>query len=238
MERTCFPKSSQKLDTLLPEKVVKQLKKWTYNSNFHFMNEIFRYRGWLKKTYDKYRDLNLIISKDDKPSNAKYLMSWVPSTAMREAPSKLDNWPAHLRYIFGPTNPQASKAVVISPFDSHSGRTMQIVWTARVKGKKKGSARRAVAKTKRPKDRKDHRGEEPEFVTIWKGRFGVVLCDEGHKIRYVMTKIHASLHQLEAKVDWLLTATPIMNSSTVGSNLNIDLKIVTDGRRRISLVVW
>ena len=81
------------------------------------------YNQWVKKIYHKYHDLNSIISNDDKPSDAKYLMNWVSSTAMREAPNKLDNWPAHLRYIFDPTNPQASKAVIISPFDSHSGCT-------------------------------------------------------------------------------------------------------------------
>ena len=183
------------------------------------------FNQWVKKIYDKYHDLNLIISNDDKPSDAKYLMSWVSSTAMREAPIKLDNWPAHLRYIFDPANPQASKAVIVSPFDSHSGRTIETVWTARVRTNKKGSAaHRAVAKTKRRQDPEDHLDEEPEFVTKWKGRFGVVLCDEGHKVRHVMTKLHASLHQLEAKVNWFLTATPIMNSSMVRSHLHINLK--------------
>lgn len=195
------------------------------------------YNQWVKKIYDNYHDLNLIISNDDKPSDAKYLLNWVSSTAMREAPIKLDNWPAHLRYIFDHTNPEASKAVIISPFDSHSGRTMNTVWTASTSGvrtKKKRSARQAIAKTK---DRKDHPGEEPLFVTKWRGRFGVVLCDEGHKIRHIVTKIHASIHQLEAKVNWLLTATPIMNTSMVRSHPHINLKMVTDGRCRISLVV-
>ena len=49
------------------------------------------YNQWVKKIYDKYHDLNLIISNDHKPSDAKYIMNWVSSTAMREAPNKLDN---------------------------------------------------------------------------------------------------------------------------------------------------
>ena len=85
--------------------------------------------------------------------------------------------------------------------------------------------RQAKSRTKR---RGRHHDEEPIFKTKWKGCFGIVICDEGHHIRHVHTKIHASMTQLEAKVYWFLTATPIMNTALVGIPLHTNLKLDTD----------
>ncbi len=52
----------------------------------------------------------------------------------------------------------------------------------------------------------------------------MVLVDEGHKVRHVLTKIHSSLAQLEAKINWFLTATPVMNTAFVGTRPHINLK--------------
>lgn len=184
---------------------------------------------WVDKIFHNYQDLTLIISNDDKPSDAKFLKNWVSSTAMREAPHKLDNWPDHLRYVFNINDSRASKVVIISPFDSHSARTMDVTYrkpyavpTEKVAGRRR-RARRAVAS--RTKAHKDHQGEVPVFTTKWKGRFSVVICDEGHRVRHVMTKIHASIQQLGAKIYWFFTATPVMNTLMVRYRLHIDLKV-------------
>ena len=55
---------------------------------------------WQKQIADFFGDVSLIISNDDRPSEARFLHNWVSSTAMREAPNKLDNWPVHLRYVW------------------------------------------------------------------------------------------------------------------------------------------
>ena len=40
-----------------------------------------------------------------------------------------------------------------------------------------------------------------------------------------MTKIHSSIQQLGAKINWFLTATPVMKKLLVCSHLHIDLKV-------------
>lgn len=170
---------------------------------------------WVDKISYHYQDLTLIISNDDRPSDAKFLKNWVSSTAMREAPHKLENWPDHLRYVFNTDDPRASKVVIVSPFDCHSARTMDVTYRRR--------ARRAVAS--RIEAHKGHQGEVQVFTTKWKGRFSVVSSDEGYRVRHVITKIHASIEQLEAKIHWILTVTPVMNTLMICYRLHIDLKV-------------
>ena len=177
---------------------------------------------WQENIYNNFQDLFMILSNDDRPSEAKFYMNWVSSTAMREAPEKLDNWPDHLNYIFDTTDPRASRAVILTPYDSHAARTIRTEWREKPQQAKKSSSSAAgpdVA-TKKPKKKK---GQEPLYFSRWHGRFQIVLCDEGHKIRHPSTKVHASIAQLQAPINWLLTATPIMNTSMVRSSFQIDL---------------
>lgn len=128
------------------------------------------FNQWVGKVFDNYQDLHLIISNDDKPSDSNFLKNWVSSTAMSEAPHKLDNWPEHLRFVFDRNDARASKALIISPFDSHAARTMDIIFVEKSKLQaKKGTLiteRQAKSKTKR---RGRHLSEQPIFKTKWKG---------------------------------------------------------------------
>ena len=86
---------------------------------------------WQEKIWSKFQDSTLIISNEDKPSDPKFLSNWVSTTAMRVAPAQLDKWPVHLRYIFDVKDARASKTVILSPYDSHASRTMQVEWITR-----------------------------------------------------------------------------------------------------------
>ena len=55
----------------------------------------------------------LIISNDDKSTDANFINSWVSSTAMREAPNKLNNLPLQLRYVFDMKDPRASTTIIL-----------------------------------------------------------------------------------------------------------------------------
>ena len=56
---------------------------------------------------------------------------------------------------------------------------------------------------------------KPIFISKWKGVFSTVMLDEGHEVRHVMTRLHASILLLQAPINWFLTATPIVNSAFV-----------------------
>ena len=176
---------------------------------------------WVDTLWDHFRDVTLIISNDDKPPDARYMRNWVSSTAMREAPKSLDNWPEHLRYIFDPNDARASKVVVVTPYDTHKERTVATEW---VTSKKKEKRRKWK---KRPKEA-EHTYERPIFTSRWKGVFGMVICDEGHRCRHVLTKTSTSIRMLEAPINWSLTATPIMYSSLVSTSPHTDMNQSSD----------
>lgn len=160
---------------------------------------------WVDTIWEHFQDLNVIISNDDKPMDAKYAQNWISSTAVREAPKNLDQWPEDLRYVFDTTDPRASRTVIVSPYDTHKDRTVMVKWVMKTKGVR-GHKKRSKRK---------HRDEVAKFTSRWKGIFAMVICDEGHRIRHVETKTYASIKLLEASINWFLTATPIMNSSLV-----------------------
>ena len=91
---------------------------------------------WCETLWEHFRDLLLIISNDVKPAESKYLNNWVSSTAMREAPLKVDNWPEHLRYVFDTEDPRASRTVFVTPWDTHKERTMDTDWVPTTKKSK------------------------------------------------------------------------------------------------------
>ncbi|KAL8646788.1 MAG: hypothetical protein Q9210_005932 [Variospora velana] len=178
---------------------------------------------WAEKIWQDYRDVQLIISNDERPSDQKYQDCWVSSTAMREAPADLRNWPEHLRYIFDPADPRASRAVILTPYDSHMARTVGLVWVDKDSAERKEAlalpdqtfkSRKKLRQEKKARAKELYH-QEPIFVSRWKGIFEFVWLDEGHRIRHAITKTHASILLLEARTHWLITATIQINSSFV-----------------------
>jgi SNF2-related domain len=49
---------------------------------------------------------------------------------------------------------------------------------------------------------------------MWVGRFARVICDEGHRIKGRKTDVWAAVSGLQAKFNWILTATPLVNRVT------------------------
>lgn len=164
---------------------------------------------WVDIKCRHFRGLTPILSCDDRPPQPKYLSNWVSSTAMREAPGCLDQWPPDLEYVFDTKDPRASKTVIITPYDTHKERTLMTTWKKTKKAKVDKGDEQAKGK------RKKHYDEEPIFESKWRGRYSLVIADEGHRIRHPDTKTFASISKLEAPVNWFLSATPVMNSFKV-----------------------
>lgn len=102
---------------------------------------------------------------------------------------------------------------LISPFDSHAARTMNITLVQKTKSRaEQGTLTEWTLKLKTKKCEDPH-DEEPIFKIKSNGRYGTVICGEGHRIRYIHTKTHTSITQLKAKMYWFLTATLIMKTA-------------------------
>lgn len=67
-------------------------------------------------------------------------------------------------------------------------------------------------KRKAVKDREGQGDFEAVFVSRWKGKFGLVILDEGHRIRHVITKIHASM--LHPSLETTLQVVPDCNADS------------------------
>ena len=180
---------------------------------------------WQNKIWSDYQDLQLIISNDERPSEAKFQDCWVSSTAMREAPASLKNWPQILRYTFDPKDPRASKVVILTPYNSHVARTVAVQWVDKNHADRKNALALPYRNTKfrktleneRKARKTDLRYQEPIFTSKWKDVFESVWLDEGHRIRHAMTKTNASILLLNCKIAWNITATPTINSSFVST---------------------
>jgi SNF2 family DNA or RNA helicase len=140
----------------------------------------------------KFPSLVLIIAYGERATASRLSSNWVSATAMREAPHKLTNWPAHLRYVFDKSNKAASNVVILTSYDTWASRTLQ--------------TKRSITKGGRQKK---------TFESRWANVIGPLLLDEGHKLRHRRTKIYASVRQLNAEIIWFLTATPVINDSLV-----------------------
>lgn len=176
---------------------------------------------WCEAIWEHFRDLRLIISNDTKPAESKYLNSWISSTAMREAPTSLEKWPESLKYVFDPKDPRASRTVFVTPWDTHKDRTMvtEYITSSQKVGESRG---------KKKKRKKSYAEEEPVFTTRWKGFWGLLIADEAHRLRHIMTKTYESIAQLDIPVNWLPTATPVMNTLFVRGYFQTDMKMTTN----------
>ena len=116
---------------------------------------------WQEEIHTNFPHLHLTISHGDRPPATKYLANWVSATAMREAPESLKNWPQQLRYIFDRGDARASRTVMLTAYDTHVQRTLNV---------------RRV-----PKGQKSE-GSRKVFSSGWTGRFSLVVLDEGHRV--------------------------------------------------------
>ena len=136
--------------------------------------------------------LHLIIGQGDQLTDKKYAQRWVSSLAMWEALKSLANWPQHLRAMFDSKNPQASRTILLTSYETWAARSMSV------------------------KKRKTKKGKwQKVFTSRWVSIFKVVILDEGHKLRHPWMKLHVSVYQLNALVHWFLTATLITNDALV-----------------------
>jgi hypothetical protein len=77
---------------------------------------------WVKEL-NMYPNLKVIVSNDSQPSNAVQAYNWVSRMQMRYPETE---WPDHLSYVLDIDNPDATRTVIVTPFDIHSARTLHV----------------------------------------------------------------------------------------------------------------
>ncbi|KAK7544145.1 uncharacterized protein J3D65DRAFT_682132 [Phyllosticta citribraziliensis] len=160
---------------------------------------------WQDILHRQFPELELIVSNDDRPTHSIFANKWISSSAMRKAPQDLSDWPRNLRYVFNKKDERASKTVLLVPYQAFSDRSMKTLNTDMFmdsEGLKKWSTklRKIVLR---------------EFEQSYTSRFSAVFCDEGHRIRHEETGIHQCVSLLDAPINWIITATPEVNSALV-----------------------
>ncbi|KAK8174184.1 hypothetical protein IWX90DRAFT_500523 [Phyllosticta citrichinensis] len=113
-------------------------------------------------------------------------------------------------YVFNKKDERASKTVLLVPYQTFSDRSMETLDTRanmfmESEGLKKWSTklRKVVLRN---------------FEQRYQGHFSAVFCDEGHRIRHENTGVHQCVSLLDAPINWIITATPEVNSALHGNN--------------------
>lgn len=65
-----------------------------------------------KETIEKFPTLIFIVAHGERQLSTG--SNWISATAMREAPTILQFWPPHLRYVFDQINLDAAKVVILT----------------------------------------------------------------------------------------------------------------------------
>ena len=120
----------------------------------------------------------------------KFANAWVLAYAMTLAAGDHWLWPSHLCYIFDTADPKASRAVVLSTYDTFVQRTIITTWKPKVEYK-------PLKKT---------------YVSKWANVIGTAILDKRHKLCHQTTQLYVAVKLLAADSHWFLTATPIVNS--------------------------
>ncbi|KAK6417219.1 hypothetical protein LTR81_009407 [Elasticomyces elasticus] len=171
-------------------------------------------RQWANEINAKFPDLNLVIAKsgDDIQSEVKNMPTrWhhVRAEHIKDVP--FPQWPAPLPQMFDPTNPYASKTVLLTSYSTMKHRTT-VAQKIELEKDDKG-----VEKLAKVQAWDEIRADSKVFrfvVGRWAKVFGLAIWDEGHLIRSDSAQVHWMARKMKAGVNWILSATPTVNNAS------------------------
>jgi len=145
---------------------------------------------WRTAIKDLFKDITLIVGYGDTPINAAQRKHWLSSQMMRKAPHDLSAFPQHLRYIFDKKDEKASRTVILTSYDTLAKRTLDQIAP-------------------------EEEGDPVVWLSHWDDVFGMAFLDEGHRLRHPYTKVHQAVAQIRARMNFIITGTPVQNNSLV-----------------------
>lgn len=155
---------------------------------------------WIDEIIDYFPNLDLVISAGETKKTFGPLLAKrvVKSSAVIKrfpragAPLRFAN--TDIEAVLDKTNPKAAFAVWLSTYETFNKRHG---WTKLIPNPTTGKV------------------DRDEYRHNWQNKFRIIICDEAHKIRNVDTMSWEMMKQCNAEYTWLMTATPIVNDSTV-----------------------
>jgi hypothetical protein len=142
---------------------------------------------WAEEIVDHWPGLNLVISYDDTGMPARLKKYFLSGTAVRQYPKKR-RWPKSYEYLLDPYDERTGCTIFLTTYETHGNRTL----------------------TYQNKD-DDHELFRSNFA----GAFDLVAGDESQKIKDEETRRWKSTYALKGTFHVLITATAMLNKSTV-----------------------
>lgn len=173
-------------------------------------------RQWVEQINKNFTGINLIVAKPGER------WSWKTKEfgqqrfryVDRSAFVKKEDWPSDLSYIWDTDDKRAARTIIITPYTTLRARLIQSVTHSAAASKMYSGPGQRKPETwcynKKEKCWQSH--DIPDF---WKHRCAMTLCDEGHLTRNDKSQLHWVLRQLKARINWYLTATPMINGPNV-----------------------
>lgn len=157
---------------------------------------------WGLEIRDHWKDFNLFVfhGHTDGSGGALFREHRIYSRDLKGYP-QLDKIKPQFRWIFDQTNSRASRAVLLTSYETWATRS-----TVLVRQPKKDQDGNAVV------DEKGHQKYRNVYSSRFQGAFENVICDEAHRIRNPATRNATAVRLLRSGYMWLVTATPMLNS--------------------------
>jgi hypothetical protein len=121
------------------------------------------------------------------------------------------HWPPGLDYVWNVTDKRAARVIIVAPYSTMRSRLVQT--------EKHTDAAAEVYPDAKPENwcynRKKKQWESYDVPRFWLRKLAMALLDEGHIARNDKRQLHWVLRGLQARVNWYLSATPMVNSPNV-----------------------
>jgi hypothetical protein len=142
---------------------------------------------WAKEIIDHWPGFNLVISYDETGMPARLQKYFLTGTAVRQYPNSR-RWPKAYEYLLDPYDPKTGTTIFLTTYETHGNRTL----------------------TYENKDKENER-----FRSNFEGAFDIVAADESQKMKDDETRRWKCVFALKGILHVLVTATAMLNRSTV-----------------------
>ena len=177
---------------------------------------------WAEEIRAHWPDFNLVISFEASNLPATFDQQVISSRAVKALPNTA-NLPQRFRYLTDATSELAGNTIWLTSIESHAARVVKVNKTT-------------IPAIRHDPPQFDEQGkeifeaeayDEEEFVTRMERFFCMSIVDEAHTCKTASTRNWAGIYLLKfCKYKWLITATPMINRSTVSTDSYLKVLLI------------